>query len=62
MTNGAKVFVGVIPLRPSREHTGAMTENRYTYLPPQIPATELEQTVSVDEPVPVGPEADGDGD
>ena len=52
----------MLPLARSREHTGSMADNRYTYLPPQIPATELEQTVSVDEPVPVGPETDGDGD
>ena len=39
-----------------------MTENRYTYLPPEIPATELVQIVSVDEEIPVGPEGGGDSD
>lgn len=53
---------GTLPLARSREHTGCMTENRYTYLPPQIPATELVQIVSVDEPIPVGPEGGGDSD
>jgi len=39
-----------------------MTENRYTHLPPQIPATELEQIQSVEEQIPVGPEGGGDSD
>ena len=53
---------GTLPLARSREHTGSMADNRYTYLPPQIPATELVQIVSVDEPIPVGPEGGGDSD
>ena len=52
----------MLPLARSGEHTGGMTENRYTYLPPEIPATELVQIVSVDEQVPVGPEGGGDSD
>jgi hypothetical protein len=39
-----------------------MTENRYTHLPRQIPATELVQIQSVTEPIPVGPEGGGDSD